>query len=403
MFNVFKRYVKEKRAKVQTAVKKTKLFELLYRNDILYSKIDNIRILYGITAVEKEDLELKIDVLAMELKERKYEELFTDLQLSTLMIEGYLTNVRFLESELIDMLGYPEDNLISKIGCNYGEIFPPGALVPLEPNPIFKPAVLTEDSQQRIMYLSNVRGKDTVVYDEQSKSFRGKKKKNYKNKKNRKPQGSGAYMNSQITIEIYEPLMKKLYKIKLYRNGVISIPGGKFSSMVDVIRPLRVLCRYLQREFNMPVRCQILKSVMRNFTAKLLNDNFRINIREFEKVLTKEKDIDARRDPDDPDKIGLIYVSYNTDRFSGLMLKFARPDLLKNNKKSTIKVLASNKINIDGANSDLDAMYLFMILKKFVFKYRDQVVYDIQNDKIDVNQIYENVGIDDLSDASIYD
>jgi len=150
------------------------------------------------------------------------------------------------------------------------------------------------------------------------KSNRGRKK-HPKKRKARKLQGDGSCFNSQITfttvgshirenplVEIagkLQPLIddphskkaKKLpgnrelvtkeYKIKVFRNGKISIPGVLTEDFSDIQGPLLDLCDYISRLFDEPVELYGLKAVMNNY--KLFIKDGKIDIIQLQDYCTR--------------------------------------------------------------------------------------------------------------------
>jgi hypothetical protein len=419
-----------KERKAKTTVKK-KVVSLLDRNDLLYDMVDGVKVLRGVDEKTHnrliyliKRLKLKIDKSfevnsEEEIKstiDEKYKKIFSDLVLSTIMIEGKLSGVGFNEETDIDMLHIPTNKHILMLGCNFGEIYNNNAYIvehpKLLPN-LTSDELKDEFNLKKMDYIKNIYPRPAVYFYEQVslKKKRGRKKKE-KTKKKRKPQGSGKYMSSQITflvVNTNDPVKIAQneytnYKIKIYRNGVLSVPGVKKSDMSDVIQSIKHVCEYWNEELvDEDVEILVLKSVMRNYTSFLIDKTMRINISLLEQFLNIEKELDFKRSSDSDDKISIISVQHTTERFSGLIIRFDRPDLLKSDKRSTIKILSSGKINIDGANSDLDAQYLYLILQDLMLKYLDRCLYDVTAQPNDVD--FDSDDGDDESDSneSIYE
>lgn len=79
-----------------------------------------------------------------------------------------------------------------------------------------------------------------------SRSNRGRRKKE-KIKKQRKPQGSGKDFNSQITYQVISYVCNHVYKPKIFRTGVIQLPGFQPSRMYDVIEVIEIIAKNLQK------------------------------------------------------------------------------------------------------------------------------------------------------------
>ncbi len=287
--------------------------------------------------------------------------LFTPLKPSTLTAKGQFSNVQFNEEEIIDSLTIPSGCNILKVGCNFGEIFnedPP--FIPLE-----KP---------------------------KRKSNRGRKPK--EKKITRKTQGTGKYFSSQMQALVFNRLLEKILKIKIFRNGVFQVPGIYDKEMRDLIQPAKDLRKWLRHEFSdNSIEIVYFISVMRNYTCKLLDDGYCIILDNLKKVLLAEKRNTDYRD----EVVGLLKnqywhrvipyvgkssvmriaeIQYDVERYSGLMVKFRRPVPWNTDKKTTIKILGSGKINFDGCNSEIEAIELFYWLQSFFHKHRKKIIYD---------------------------
>ena len=79
--------------------------------------------------------------------------------------------------------------------------------------------------------------------------------------------------------------------------------------------------------------------------------------------------------------IRIAYVIYNSERFSGLIIKFKRPiqHYTSPDKKVTIKVMMSGKINFDGGNSEIEIRELYYWIKNFFCSVRDKIFVNINN------------------------
>ena len=374
----------------------------IYNNIEKYIKIieqiDNIKYNYSIFYPNPKDICDNDELLNKHFKSlEKYvnikNDIFTPIKSSTLSVEGLLSSITFKEEELIKTIKVPTSIYISKIYCNYGEI--------LNPNAIY-------------------------VYDVVKLMPKSKKEKD-KQKKNRKKQGSGKYFASQITFDIFTD---KLYKIKLFRNGGLQIPGAVNPDLSDVIRPINILIEYLvEQEYftDKNVKIIYLISFMRNYIFKLLNNNYYIRLDKLEHILRNEKknlkinhiydlleknktimydkykisentlDIIKNYIGQHHNDIHLAEIQNNSERYFGIIMKFNRPVPWKDNKKTSIKVLKSGKIGMDGSNSIIESIELYLWLIIIFKKYKDEIIFDITDD-INYESDY-SIG----SGCSIYD
>lgn len=198
--------------------------------------------------------------------------LFSPFENSTCSVNGLLTNVRFEEEEIIDFLECRGN--ILRMDCNFGHVI-----------------------SEKYMNMQP-----------EKKSNRGRKKKE-RTRKSRKYQGDGTCFNSQITFTVlgthirripYVPdkhhlktiklgggkeSVTKEYKIKVFRNGSITVPGILTEDMSDLTIPLREVCEYLTDIFCSEVKPLMLFSVMRNYKCRLLEG--KIDIRRLQRYCEK--------------------------------------------------------------------------------------------------------------------
>ncbi len=225
---------------------------------------------------------------------------------------------------------------------------------------------------------------------------------NEKNKQSkRKKQGTGMYFNSQITFDIYNDINKKINKIKVFRNGSFQIPGIKRPDIKDIIPSLIILRKYWQESYpEKNIYIQYIISNMRNYKCKLLEDGVSIILNKLEDVLHFEKDMKlADLDPKIYIDIlealnlkkkhiisifkyfpkSLMHISEinnNSEKNPKLFIKLNRPVPHKELQKITIKIPSSGKINLDGANSEIEILEIYKWLNYLFIKYWDEIVYD---------------------------
>lgn len=242
----------------------------------------------------------------------------------------------------------------------------------------------------------------------------------------RKRQGTGLYFSSQVTFEIYNPTNKKISKIKLFRNGNFQVPGVKKPNMSDLIEPIMVLKNFwnwhqnkICPEEKACAEISYFLSNMRNYKCHLADKNNTIILNQLEAVLRQEKempllDCDSKFYEtilnnlefskatcceifmyNNKSLFSIAEINNNCERYPGLLVKFNRPIPIKKNKKLTIKILGSGKINFDGGNSELEIFELYYWLQHIFSKYWNQVIYNQSNDS--------DVEISDCSMESLYD
>lgn len=341
--------------------------------NIEYDTINSIKIYKGTT----DDMRKKYLYSIEHLQNLMNEKIFTELYPSTLTAQGYMTNISFDESTLINVLSEPT-GLILMIGCNFGEKLNSEYVVPV--------AV--------------------------KKSGRGRKPKP-KIKNKRRSQGNGKYFSSQITFLIKHATTSLIYKIKLFRNGVFQVPGVKDPSMSDLLEPINALKEYLSLNFAKEVQIMNFMAVMRNYKARLINENLHVDLEKLEECINKEKNYNLfvpyikyilKNIPGNVQKkmlkfigktnpLNVAEVSYNTDRCFCLILKFYRPMPVDPIKKTTVKLLKKGKINFDGGNSEYEVKELYHWLEYIYAKYKDQILIDITSIKNTYNAEFTNIDL----------
>tara|TARA_B100001758_G_C18416750_1_gene620712 strand:- start:1786 stop:2988 length:1203 start_codon:yes stop_codon:yes gene_type:complete len=380
-------------------------------NEYIYNTINNIKIYNG----ERESIKNKyLKLINLENQKSNNELIFTNLIHSTSTISGYVDNFEFKEEEIINKISIPTNNII-EIGCNYGILT----------NPNYTPP------KQKL------------------KSNKGRKKKD-KKKVYRKRAGINGlkkiYFASQLTFEILSYNNKnKIYKIKLFRNGKIQVPGVNNNDLSDIIQPIKDLINYLNfniKEKNIlndgPVSCKYLFCRMRNYICRLKNENNRIDLDSLENILYLEKNKNILSNYDGCgisvsnnniesiksyfklleekynwfNKISNLYNNYNplnifeikkdTEKCSALLLKLNKPNKFRFDKKITIKILKSGKINFDGGNSQSEVEYLYYWLNNLFIKNYNKICVLIINNVIIYNDENDSSSSEE-SNSSIYD
>jgi hypothetical protein len=326
--------------------------------------IDGIKMYMGTTQQTKEKYDYSIKMFKHSIETN----IFTKLTPSTITVKGKFTNIKFNESDVIKTINEPTGYIL-EIGCNYG--------VRINKNPLYlKPKKKNKTSN------------------------RGRKPKKKPISK-RKLQGSGKYFSSQMTFDIYNPNNGKIYKIKLFRNGGFQAPGVKKPDMSDLLAPIKILRDYLRVNFgNDNINVTHFISVMRNYTCHIKNPQFLIKLKDLEVLLKNNKkrvikntlsniiieltntlptikDICRQYIESTENDINLAEISHNCERYLGLILKFYRPIPWKADKRTTIKVLRSGKINIDGGNSVEECFELYYWLEKLFNDNKKNILFDM--------------------------
>jgi len=98
---------------------------------------------------------------------------------------------------------------------------------------------------------------------------------------------------------------------------------------------------------------------------------------------------------------GISEINNNCERYPALIIKINRPIPSKKDKKITIKIPSSGKINFDGGNSELEIMEIYHWLQYIFKKYNDYIIFD-STKKLTLQNI-ETSSSDNEEYDSIYD
>ena len=79
----------------------------------------------------------------------------------------------------------------------------------------------------------------------------------------------------------------------------------------------------------------------------------------------------------------LSHIKYNPENYPGLLIKIKTPNVINENKKTTIKIFPSGKINIDGANSRTEAELIYFWLNDLFHQNSELLQHEINYDETD--------------------
>jgi len=210
----------------------------------------------------------------------------------------------------------------------------------------------------------------------------------------------------QITLEVVGEDPDKRYKIKVFRNGVVHIPGIVRVDMRDSIVPLQHVCQFMRLALggSGEIAPEYVKAIMRNYGCVLRDPKTGIVIHALKKCILIEqglplvpigtiaaicRSLEAR--------IGkrqtfmfLQYVKWafmpikkprcNRQKTSGILVKFDRYSE-PNIKDLTIRILTSGKITFNGSNSEVEVLNSYWWLNFIFAKYYEEVIFDPSRDR----------------------
>lgn len=260
---------------------------------------------------------------------------------------------------------------------------------------------------------------------EEKKSKRGRKKKE-KVKTARCKEGRFGSMIQFIIRSLY--IKGKVYKIKAFNKETFQVPGVLDPHFGDVMPALNELAAFLEKSLGSDkVTVEHIRPLMRNYTCRLINPNYRIDLTAFAnfiinyqnsetskyEILDKLRNRKAFRHNNliqrvesylPANRMGISLIQFNLEKYAGIKIKFRRPlhnimsakDLIKD---ITIKVYQSGKINVDGGKviPEIEELYLwFNYLLKQNF---DELIVDITNVKLNPADTYRLESVQEIENV----
>lgn len=249
-------------------------------------------------------------------------DIFTEPVITTITMEGFLSNVNCHEKDLIEDMDADEEFV--RIKNNFGEKVYPGYVQPVK----------------------------------KKKSNRGRKKKPPKARK-RKRQGTGECFNSQTTFVMPSPdtVVKggivpsdaTIYKFKVFRTGKIQLPGLDDTMVIDniitLIDRLIILLNFhlhtCENDALKLTRLINLNPVMKNykFRVKKPDDTWIVDLAELRQMLKKHMTVTTN-----PKIFDIKY----TRQEAKLSVRFSTPVHGNPKKCVRVNIFQSGKINILG-------------------------------------------------------
>ncbi len=261
---------------------------------------------------------------------------------------------------------------------------------------------------------------------EEKKSKRGRKKKEKQKTKRCKNGKFGSMIQFEVK-SVYK--LNKIYKIKAFNKETFQVPGVLEPQFGDVMPALHELAKYLEYQLGSdPVTVTDIRPLMRNYTCRIANSNYRINLAAFAKFITHyrssgsstyeileklrnrkvfrhnnliqgiEKFLPANR-------MGIVSIQYDLEKYAGIKIKFRRPlHKIRSHKDElkdiTIKIYQSGKINIDGGKEIPEIEELYIWLNDILTKNFDELIIDISkiiiedDDLLDSTPVLQNIDDD---------
>jgi hypothetical protein len=239
------------------------------------------------------------------------------IELSTMTLDGMITNVRFDKENTIKHLTLTKN--IVEIGCNYGHI-------------------ISEEYKKMPNYKNRIKKKTEKVYD------------------TRKKQGLGTHFNSQITFTIISDIdAEHTYQVKLFTNGRVQIPGiGKcikgnhllVNEMLTIITSYIKVHPVLMHRENKPLTVINLIPILQNYKSITLGaSNCKKETKYYLDKHNKEKlsppllhlsmleMLFIKHKQNRDLSIGVNNAVFHAERYAGMLIKFSTPKIYYNQYK----------------------------------------------------------------------
>ena len=285
------------------------------------------------------------------------------VKLSLITSEGFISNIQYVEQEFIKTVKLSKR--IIKIQSNYGHV-----LV----NPEFAHLVKVEETKPK-------RGRRPLD----------------KKKSVRKKQGAERGFHSQIEFFYYNPdINNKCFRIKLFVNGRIQIPGVKDEKFKDVEKIIKYFVSYINKfneiKIDKTLKCEFkyITSVMENYRSyiNILNPSLKGKKVKLDFEILKHLFESYRNVLKSKYEILVINHSYESPRF---IIKFHTPitghkkelfdefkpgfDKKKKVKKTTLILFASGKLNINGGNNRIESTEIINYMYNIINLHANEVYY----------------------------
>ena len=192
----------------------------------------------------------------------------------------------------------------------------------------------------------------------------------------------------------------KTYSIKIFRTGVLHIPGIMRNDMKDVMVPLKSVCRLLTKATGKEtIKVEYLTSIMRNYRCSLKRSELGISIPRLYRALLYEKSLPLYPIDNGIKLRELLIVAGFGQREIFMFFKLAKWNFmpicspkLKENRKSGVLIrlerymcdkrdlainwVTSGKVTFNGSNSNVEAESSQSWTNYVILKYYDFIIYD---------------------------
>jgi hypothetical protein len=130
----------------------------------------------------------------------------------------------------------------------------------------------------------------------------------------------------------------------------------------STFQKIKDFVKIIQEAYFINLNNQIIKNIIKY----MLKDDFKL----LEKFLKKSKDN------------LLSHIKWDSEKYPGFLIKVKTPNSTNPNKRTTIKIFPSGKINIDGANNRSEADFIYYWLN-YLFYEHSEFIYDSSHQNYD--------------------
>lgn len=287
-----------------------------------------------------------------------------ELKLSLITGEGYINNISYKEKDVIGVFKLTDK--IVRIVSNFGDILSSDKYEEIN-NKKKKPVKISIDNKKR--------GRKPVP----------------KVKKQRKKLGEERVFHSQVEFFYYDDKRDVIYRIKLFVNGIIQVPGVIDEDFNDIKELLDYFVMYVNNINEIKIdpeeECKLIYTMsnMRNYATKLLfNGNespFKVDLKELNNILGRYKEEDSCEF-----KLFLINFSMEDSsikikfltplpQFNQDMITKYKPNYKKKIRQTTVIIFNSCKINVLGSNAKKEVQTILDYLMNIFLKHKEELFY----------------------------
>lgn len=175
--------------------------------------------------------------------------------------------------------------------------------------------------------------------------------------------------NTQFKLDIDEMISSLIYSSSPNRGTLVDIE--KLRRWINDYCPSKIYHKFLERTIAL---CNAFTGLSNRTITKLLECMLAKTIVALKTLITTNSDNQ------------MAGFRYDTEKYSGLLLYVKTPTPAKPDKKTTVKIFKSGKINIDGANNNVEAGDIYwwinhILIENPRFIYENNYIHDGTDDE----------------------